>query len=79
VSDDNTASKNYYRRLAEELAEADEPRNRAQAQLDRWWEVSVPLRKRHRTFITSVVFRNGGRRLQATPRVGAIAIGVSSD
>jgi hypothetical protein len=38
MSDDNTASKNYYRRIAEELAEADEPRNRAQAQLDHWWQ-----------------------------------------
>ena len=36
MSDDNTASKNYYRRIAEELAEADEPRNRAQAQPGHW-------------------------------------------
>jgi hypothetical protein len=36
--DDNTASKNYYRRIAQELAEADEPRNRQQAALDRWWQ-----------------------------------------
>ena len=36
MSDDNTAAKNYNRRIAQELAEADEPRNRAQAQLDRW-------------------------------------------
>ena len=38
MSDDNAYNKNYYRRVAEELAEADEPRNRAQAQLDHWWQ-----------------------------------------
>jgi hypothetical protein len=38
MSDDNAYNKNYYRRIAEELAEADEPRNRAQAQLDHWWQ-----------------------------------------
>jgi hypothetical protein len=39
VSADYTANKNYYRRLAEEMAEADEPRNRQQAFLDRWWQL----------------------------------------
>jgi hypothetical protein len=34
--DDNTANKYYYRRLADEMREADEPRNRQQAFLDRW-------------------------------------------
>jgi hypothetical protein len=43
VSDDNTATKNYYRRLAEELAEADTPRARHQAVLDRYWEMQREL------------------------------------
>ena len=38
MSDDNTASKNYYKRLAEELAEADTPQARHRAVLDRHWE-----------------------------------------
>jgi hypothetical protein len=40
MSDDNPnqANRNYNRRIAVELAEANEPRNRAQAQLDRWWQ-----------------------------------------
>jgi hypothetical protein len=39
MSDDgNQASKNYYRRVAQELAEFDTPQARYQAQLDRWWE-----------------------------------------
>jgi hypothetical protein len=40
VSDDdsNQANRNYNRRIAAELAEANEPRNRAQAQLDRWFQ-----------------------------------------
>jgi hypothetical protein len=38
MTDDNTASKNYYRRLAEELAEADTPQARHQAVLDRHWQ-----------------------------------------
>jgi hypothetical protein len=38
MSDDNTASKNYYKRLAAELAEADTPLARHQAILDRHWE-----------------------------------------
>jgi hypothetical protein len=38
MNDDNTASKNYYKRLAEELAEADTPQARHQAILDRHWE-----------------------------------------
>ena len=36
MSDDNTYQRNVNRRIAEELREADEPHNRAQAQLDRW-------------------------------------------
>jgi 1,2-phenylacetyl-CoA epoxidase catalytic subunit len=37
MSADHNAA--YYRRVAEEMAEADESRNRAQAQLDRWWQL----------------------------------------
>jgi hypothetical protein len=36
--DDNQASKNYNRRIAQELAELDTPRARAQAVLDRFWQ-----------------------------------------
>jgi hypothetical protein len=43
VSDDNTASKNYYRRLQQEYAELDDPRVKAQMQLDRWWELQRDL------------------------------------
>jgi hypothetical protein len=39
MSGDNAASKNYYKRLAEELAEADTPQARYQAVLDRHWEM----------------------------------------
>jgi hypothetical protein len=39
MTDDNTASKNYHRRLAQEYAELDDPRVKAQMQLDRWWEM----------------------------------------
>jgi hypothetical protein len=38
VTNGDTASKNYYRRLAQEHAELDDPVIRAQMQLDRWWE-----------------------------------------
>jgi len=38
MSDDNTATKNYYKRIAAEYAELDDPRVKAQMQLDRWWE-----------------------------------------
>jgi hypothetical protein len=41
VSDDNTANKNYQKRVAEELKEADA--NRYQIQLDRWWEMQRDL------------------------------------
>jgi hypothetical protein len=43
MSDDNTASKNYYRRLQQEYAELDDPRVKAQMQLDRWWEMQRDL------------------------------------
>jgi hypothetical protein len=43
MSDDNTASKNYHRRLAAEYAELDDPRVKAQMQLDRWWELQRDL------------------------------------
>jgi hypothetical protein len=35
---DNAANKNYYRRIAEELREADDPVVKAQLQLDHWVE-----------------------------------------
>jgi hypothetical protein len=38
TDDDNTASKNYNKRIAEELAELDDPVVKAQLQLDRWWQ-----------------------------------------
>jgi hypothetical protein len=43
VSDDNTANKNYYRRLQKEYAELDDPIVKAQMQLDRWWELQRDL------------------------------------
>jgi hypothetical protein len=41
MSDDN--SKHFYRRLAEEMAEADTPQARYQAVLDRHWETMRDL------------------------------------
>jgi hypothetical protein len=38
TDDDSTASKNYNKRLAEELAELDDPVVKNQLQLDRWWQ-----------------------------------------
>jgi hypothetical protein len=43
VSDEVTASRNYYRRIAEELREADTPQARAQAILDRHWQAQRDL------------------------------------
>ena len=43
MSDDNTANKNYYKRIAAEYAELDDPRVKAQMQLDRWWELQRDL------------------------------------
>jgi hypothetical protein len=43
VSDDNTANKNYYKRLAQEYAELDDPLVKKQMQLDRWWELQHDL------------------------------------
>jgi hypothetical protein len=43
VSDDNTASKNYHRRLQQEYAELDDPIIKKQMQLDRWWELQRDL------------------------------------
>jgi hypothetical protein len=40
TDDPNAFNKNVSKRIAEELAEVDEPRNRAQAQIDRWWEAT---------------------------------------
>jgi hypothetical protein len=42
-ADDNAPNKNYYKRLAEEMAEADQPHNRRQALLDRWWQARLDL------------------------------------
>jgi len=39
MSDDNTANKNYYKRLAAEYAELDDPRVKAQMALDRHWQM----------------------------------------
>jgi hypothetical protein len=38
VSDDNTANKNYHKRIAAELAELDDPMIKGQMAIDRWWE-----------------------------------------
>jgi hypothetical protein len=38
MSDDNTASKNYHKRLQEELAEFNTPQARYQQVLDRHWQ-----------------------------------------
>jgi hypothetical protein len=43
MSDDNAANKNYYKRIAAEYAELDDPRVKAQMQLDRWWELQRDL------------------------------------
>ena len=43
MSDDNTANKNYYKRLAQEYAELDDPLVKKQMQLDRWWELQHDL------------------------------------
>jgi hypothetical protein len=38
MSDDNTANKNYYKRIAAEYAELDDPIIKGQMALDRWWQ-----------------------------------------
>jgi hypothetical protein len=38
MSDDNAASRNYNKRLAQEYAELEDPVVRVQMQLDRWWQ-----------------------------------------
>ena len=43
MSDDNTANKNYYRRLRQEYAELDDPLVKAQMQLDKWWGLQRDL------------------------------------
>jgi hypothetical protein len=43
MSDNSTANKNYYRRIAQELAEFDTPQARYQAVLDRHWETQREL------------------------------------
>jgi hypothetical protein len=49
--DDNAANKNYHRRVAEEMAEADEPRNRHQAFLDRCWQAHRDEAIEHRRLL----------------------------
>jgi hypothetical protein len=41
---ENTASKNYHRRLAAEYAELDDPRVKGQMALDRWWQARLDAR-----------------------------------
>jgi hypothetical protein len=48
MSDDNTASKNYYKRLAQEHAELDDPRIKAQMRLDAYWQRRLDERARAR-------------------------------
>jgi hypothetical protein len=50
MSDDapNWTNTNYHKRIAREVAEANEPRNRAQAQLDRWMQSQLDLEAEHR-------------------------------
>jgi hypothetical protein len=43
MSQEVTASRNYYKRLAEEMREADTPQARYQAVLDRHWELQREL------------------------------------
>jgi hypothetical protein len=38
MSGDTAANENYYKRLAQELAEADDPVVKRQLALDHWWE-----------------------------------------
>jgi hypothetical protein len=38
MSDDDTANKNYRKRMVQELAELDDPVIKAQLQLDHWWQ-----------------------------------------
>jgi len=48
MSDDNTASKNYYKRIAAEYAELDAPRVKAQMRLDAHWQRRLDERARAR-------------------------------
>jgi hypothetical protein len=48
VSDDNAASKNYYKRIAAEYAELDDPRVKAQMRLDAHWQRRLDERARAR-------------------------------
>ena len=43
MSDGNEASRRYYARIQQEYAELDDPRVKAQMQLDRWWEMQRDL------------------------------------
>jgi hypothetical protein len=46
MSDDNTANKNYHRRLQQEYAELNDPRVKGQQALDFWWKQKLAARAR---------------------------------
>ena len=48
MNDDNAASRNYNRRLAQEYAELDDPRLKAQMRLDAHWQRRLDERARAR-------------------------------
>jgi hypothetical protein len=57
VSDENAASRNYNKRLAQEHAELDDPVVKAQMQLDRWWEAQRDLESEDDDYIEIGGFR----------------------
>ena len=78
MSDNSTANKNYYRRIAQELAEFDTPQARYQAVLDWHWESQreqdEPEDMYEVTASSSTI-----RGLLVFTKTGAIGIGASSD
>jgi hypothetical protein len=74
MTDDNTASRNYYRRIAEELAEADTPQARHQAVLDRHWEAMRELDEPDDMY-GSAASSNTTPKLRVTTRPSVIGIG----
>jgi hypothetical protein len=79
VSDDNTASKNYYRRLAEEMREADTPQARYQAVLDRHWELQREQDEPDDQYFVGGYIEYHSKRRQAFTSPGAIGIGGYGD
>ena len=73
-----TASRNYYKRLAEELAEADTPQARYQAVLDRHWEALRELDEPDDMFEVGGYIEYHSKR-QAFTSPGAIATGGCGD